>query len=269
MLLEDVERIVRRNLNIIRKNVEKVYYCTLPYNIHIGEIKIADVDGYHYLMTNTLTKIKVKSGNELTEVPFTTTQRQRLYKGDEQMPVINQRIRVECDGKTRTVGFINKLSYLHLPDFVTTQLLYFKVTVLAVMPGHILNFSGGDVGVYGHTGTVVTPYYVFTEEFDYHYDKADALAELIGVFDVYKRGLITKIDSRALGYFFYPYISLILYRDLQTTLYPAYVNVSLEEVVDALSDKAKIILREYRNDTLEKLKGLTDSLKGKLIIYKT
>ena len=269
MLLEEIERIVRRNLNIIRRQIEKVYICTLSYRTHIGEIKIADKGVYHYLMTNTLTKIMVPFNNELIPVVFTTSKKQCLYGGVKPKPVDNPPLEVECNGKRRTVGFINKLWYLHLPDFITTQLLSLKSTVLAIMPGHILNFSDGEVEVYGHTGTVVTPYYVFAEEFDYHYDRAEKLAELIGVFDVYKRGLINSINERALGFFFYPYISLILYRDLQTTLYPTYINVALEEVIDALGHKAEKILREYQTDTLEKLKRLGADLRGKLILYKT
>ncbi len=268
MLLEEIERIVRRNLNIIRRQIEKVYICTLSYRTHIGEIKIADEGVYHYLMTNTLTKIMVPFDNEFIPVVFTTTQKQYLYAGDKRKMVTNPPIEVECKGKRRTVGFINKLWYLHLPDFISTQLLSLKSTVLTVMPGHILNFNGDEVEVYGHTGTVVTPYYVFAEEFDYHYERAEKLAELIGVFDVYKRELITNINNRTLGFFFYPYISLILYRDLQSTLYPAYIDVVLKEVIDKLGHKAESILREYQNDTLEKLNRLSVSLRGKLILYK-
>jgi len=268
MLLEEIERIVRRNPNIIRRQIEKVYICTLSYHTHIGEIKIAEKGGYHYFMTNTLTKIMVPSNNEFIPMAFTTTRKQHLYGEIKRKLVINPPLEVECNGKRRTVGFINKLWYLHLPDFIATQLLSLKSTVLAVMPGHILNFNNGEVEVYGHTDTVVTPYYVFTEEFDYHYDRAEKLAELIGVFDVYKRGLINSINNRTLGFFFYPYISLILYRDLQSTLYPAYINVALKEVIDSLGHKAERVLSDYQTDTLEKLKRLSANLRGKLVLYK-
>jgi len=264
MLLGEVEKVVRSNLNVIRREVEKSYLCTLPVRVMLGGIDITPKDGYLYLSTDTLTKVVTDEGYK----PYTTTQFQNLYGGEEPLRVKNSPFKVNCRGKEYTIGFKNGLKYLHLPDFIMSQLLYINSPVLTIVRNHVLHFHKREVVVYTHKYTVLTPYYVFKDEFDYFFDDADKLAELIGVFDVYKRGLMDKVDNNTLKLFFYPYVSLILYRDLRTTLYPHQIDKVVNDVVKRLGDKGRSVIEGYKENTLKRLSWLADNLKGKVILFK-
>jgi len=267
MLLREVEKVLRSNLNVIRQNIEKVYLCTLPYFTTLGRITIERRGESVYLSTTTLTYITLYSVSEALAYPYTTTKNQTLYGAELPEEYKNPELKVTCEGQ-EVIGYINKLKYLHLPDFIATQLLRLGIDVLAVIPKHILHFHSKEVSVYGHSGKVKIPYYLFKEEFDYYYDRADKLAELIGVFDVYKRHLLREINDSALWYFFYPYVSLILYRDLQTTLYPAFVNDVISDVINELGSEAKKVLVGYQMDTEKKLERLITELNGKMVVFK-
>jgi hypothetical protein len=268
MLLEKVEKIVSRNLNIIRREIEKEFIAEYDYTANIGQITINDVDGYLYLATSTLTYLQL--GDD--DVPYTTFEYQNLYNGKKSIPIRNKAIRLN----NIIIGYENNLNYLHLPDFLTTQLLNKGVGVKAITKNVIINFEDGNAKVYKHHGDVFTPYYVFNESFEYNYETADSLAQLIGIFDAYKRGLLftseddelTKMnkESRALFYLFFPYVSLIVYRDLGTTLFPHHTFELVSKVSRLLRSEGKGIINNYKENTLDKLESLTESLSGKSIL---
>jgi len=57
LLIEKVEQIVSRNLNVIRREVEKEYLVEFSYNPKIGYIWIKHDDEYVYLSTSTQTQL--------------------------------------------------------------------------------------------------------------------------------------------------------------------------------------------------------------------
>jgi hypothetical protein len=159
------------------------------------------------------------------------------------------------------LGFENIINYLHLPDYVMSQVLYQSGKVVVVEPKHILELENNKLTVFEHKVSITSPYYIFETPFDY-YENANILAEIIGAFDVYKRGFIkhgsiTKIDE-ALKYFLYPYVSLILYKRTRTTLYPSLINPIVSEVIDKVKDDALKVLEKYTHSTLSLLEKVID-----------
>jgi len=264
MLLEKVEKVVSRNLNIIKRELEKEFMTEYNYTTNIGQITINNVDEYIYLATTTLTYLQI--GDD--DVPYTTFAYQKLYNFDENIPIRNKEIKIN----NAIIGYENVINYLHLPDFLTTQLLNKGFRVKAITKNIIINFEDGNAKLFRHRGDVFTPYYVFDEPFEYNYKIADSLAQVIGVFDAYKRGLLTSEDvrkckeSRALFYLFFPYVSLIVYRDLGTTLFPHHTVELVSKVSKLLRGEGIGIINYYKKETLSKLERLAQSLSGKSIL---
>jgi hypothetical protein len=236
MLLKKVERNIRTRLNVIIKHAEKVKLCDKPYDIIIGEIGLSEDN---FLTTDTEILISGK--------PFTTFYGHKVYgrkRVEEPNTESNPPFYLECGGFKVKIGYINTHDYLHLPDFLTAQLLYFNGGVTAVSSKTILVFSDEGVDVYEHTSSVTTPYYLYNVKFDYTAN-ADLLAKVVGIVDVYKRGLLTKSDPSKYIYFLYPFVSLALYKRLRTTLYPSYISMIVKEVLDKVRGDVEVIVNEY------------------------
>jgi len=260
-LLEQVEQIVSRNLNVIMRESKKKYVGNYDYKASLGGIWVTSKNGYFFLSTSTQTYLDIDG--EL--LPYTTFESAKLYDRTEKGKLIrNEELKI--DGVV--LGYLNKIQYLHLPDFLTTQLLLEGIEVKAVTKQVILDFYDDKAKVYLHYNDVFNPYYVFSESFEYNYDYADRLAELIGVFDAYKRGLFPSNDkvSKSLYYLFFPYVSLILYRDLRTTLFPFHIYNLVTKVSQQLSDKGKSVLESYMKDTTTELQELANTLNKKSIL---
>jgi len=269
MLLNKVEQIVSKNLNVIRREVNKVPIGNYSYSTNLGGIWVSEEDDYFYLSTSTLTYIEI--GDK--DYPYTTFEKQTLYdNGEESPPIKNDPITVNGV----TIGYSNVLGYLHLPDFLMTQLLIKGIDVKAVTKEVIVLFKEGVATVYKHYSDVVTPYYVFESDFNYNYEYADTLAQVIGVFDVYKRGLLNteglseeekkRREKRALYYLFFPYVSLIVYKYLRSTLFPLHTYQLVTKVSQILTKDGKDVIGFYTDDTLTKLQGLADTLRQKIIL---
>jgi hypothetical protein len=142
-----------------------------------------------------------------------------------------------------------------------SQVLYQGGKVTVIEPGNILELEDLKLTVFRHKVSITSPYYIFNTSFDY-YENANTLAEIIGAFDVYKRGFIkhrsiTKVDE-ALKYFLYPYVSLILYKRTRTTLYPSLIQPIVSEIIDKVKDEALKVLEKYTHDTLSVLQRVID-----------
>jgi len=259
MLLDKVESIISHNLNIIRHEVEKIPLKQYNYITNIGEISIIDEDKYMYLSTTTQTYLETLSGKLL---PYTTFKSQDLYGGKE--PLTKKNKEIKFSGVI--IGYQNMINYLHLPDFIMTQALKKGIGVKAIMEDVVVEFRNGIADVSLHNNTIFTPYYVFDKEFDYDYETADELAKLIGVFDAYKRNYLFTDQTKALYYLFFPYVSLILYRELMTTLFPLHTKRLVSDVSRKLSKDGIEVLNSFIEKTSSKLKGITKSLKGKTIL---
>jgi len=244
MLLKKVERAVRTKLNVIVRDAEKEFLCTIPYKVEIGGVEFKN---RLYLITDTKLIIDNK--------PFTTFYGHRLYNiiTDTKQ---NPSYYLKCNDETVRIGYVNFNNYLHLPDYLTAQLLYlFKSGVTAVSSQSILVFGEKGVDVFRNYTSVSSPYYLYTEDFEYTYS-TELLAKIIGLTDVYKRGLFTKSDVKKYIYFLYPYVSLVLYKRLKTTLYPSYISMVVSEVYTKLKSDVEEVLNEYQKDTAEKIEDV-------------
>ena len=264
MFLKEVEDALDLDVNVITKKVEKHKLCELNYDTYLGGLIIENrkelVDTkkgekeitYHYLYTET--------GVYFDENDYTTTKFVKLYNNLNPkltIPIRNDPLIVECDGKKIRIGYINIIYYLHLPDYIMTEILRGGGKVTAVRSGQIIEFKKGNVVVYKHSESIPSPYYFFESKFSY-YENADILAEIIGAFDVYKRGYIkdkTLIDEdKALKYFLYPYVSMILYKQTHTTLYPSLIDSIVSIVEDRVKETALEKLKKYLSSPLEEIK---------------
>jgi len=252
MLLQKVESALDLDVNVITRKVEKDRLCELKYNVSILPIELAErkelVDNkekpYHFL--------KSRSGVYINDELFTTTSSIKLY-GKPVLTIRNDELKVKCGSNDVMIGYINIIDYLHLPDYIMAQVLHDGGKVVVVEPKHILELENSNLVVYRHKVSITSPYYIFETPFDY-YENANTLAEIIGAFDVYKRGfikkgIITKVDE-ALKYFLYPYVSLILYKRTRTTLYPSLIQPLVYEVIDKVKGDAMKVLEKYTHNTL-------------------
>ena len=248
MLLKDVESVVSTKLNTIIREAEKEYLCTLRYEPVIGSVYF---DDDLYLTTNTELIIKGQ--------PYTTFKGHRLYKNEEEFES-NPCFNVECNKETIKIGYVNKDEYLHLPDFLTTQLLYvYRGGVKAVVDNIVLVFTPNGAKVFKLNTKVPNPYYVYVTPFDYN-ENADLLAKIIGLTDVYKRKLLNKEDKVKYFYFLFPYVSLVLYKRLRTTLYPPYVSTIVNDVYNLLEKRVKDEVGSYFSMNYEGLAGAIQEL---------
>jgi hypothetical protein len=260
MLLNKVESALDLDVNVITRKIEKDKLCELDYKvlispIHLGERKEL-VDNkekvYHYLLSHT--------GVYIDRYLFTTTSSIKLY-GNPVLTKDNPGLWVRCESKKVKIGYKNIINYLHLPDYVMAQVLHCGGKVTVVEPGHILELEDFKITIFEHKVSITSPYYIFNSSFDY-YENANILAEIIGAFDVYKRGLIKHGSiintDEALKYFLYPYVSLILYKKTKTTLYPSLIRPIVSEIIDKVKDDALKVLEKYTNNTLSILQRVID-----------
>ena len=257
MLLDDVENALDLDVNVITREIKKTKLCELNYSINIGKIGINYYKNHPYLFSKTSIFVNRK--------PFTTSSKHVLY-GTQPLLVKNSPLKIKCNGKETKIGFINQFFYLHLPDFVATQLLKIGGNVIAVESKHILDFFKNDLIISSHDYEIASPYYLLNYEFEYN-KKANDLAEIIGVFDVYKRGLINQISQDSLKYFLYPYVSLVIYKVTHTTLYPSIIKTLVNHVLNKVRSKAIEVLEEYSEDTIDKLYNKIDKFGSSLILY--
>jgi len=255
MLLEKIERIANQSLNAIFREVEKRELCKLDYDIITEEVmdtenrKTIQITYFDhnapFLVSNSYITVN--------GMAYTTFESQTIYKDFRMFETIDNppfNVR-KCNVQ---IGFINKYKYLHLPDFLATQTLTKGIPLTAVTPDVILKFGDNVVTVYSYNGKVYTPYYLFGNEFEYN-ENAELLAKIIGVFDAYKRGLLNKIGNKTLWYFFYPYVSLVLYKNLRSTLYPSFMRALVYDVINTLHSEGEEILNGYRFNTIDKLEN--------------
>jgi hypothetical protein len=261
--LDKVEEVLDLDLNIIEKNVHKTLVGEEPYGLEIGDISIKQewidnlkVKDYYYLQSKTYISIR--------SIPYTTFSKQYLYHDKHRVEVTNCPIVFDKEKRNRgiTLGYINDTHYLHLPDFIATNAINNGIDTLVVKKGVILEFNHDKVMIYSHTSPVNTPYYLFTEYFPYT-DNADLLARIIGVFDVWKRGELNSItpgySRSAKRHFMFPFISLIVYRNTRSTLYPSFINTITDTVIDSLDHEIVKILNEYNAQTLTKLNEMINT----------
>ena len=248
MLLEKVESALDLDVNVITRKVEKHLLCEVKYEpkilpLHLSSKEIDKIT-YHYLSTST--GIHVNGGQ------FTTISKVTLY-GKENKVMNNPKLYVTCDSKKYDIGFVNDLHYLHLPDYVLAEVLNSGGEAFVVKHKHILELGNNSMLVYTHKEEIPSPYYVFKTPFDY-YENANMLAEIIGAFDVWKRGYIKngKIEdvNKALFYFLYPYVSLVIYKRTQTTLYPALIKPLVSTILDKVRRSALEVLEKYTEKPL-------------------
>jgi hypothetical protein len=245
MLLSKVERVIRTNLNVLIRETEKEFLCDIPYTIQIDGI---DLEENNYLVTDT--------GVFINDKMYTTFSYHKLYTKISGEEVNNLPLIIMCGNKKRIIGYNNMHSYLHLPDMLTAHFLYvFKKDVVAVDSKNIIYFNDGKASIYKHNVKVSTPYYVFKRSFNYTKD-ADLLAKIIGITDVYKRNLFNTSGNGKYFYFLYPYVSLVLYKKLRTTLYPSHVSLIVSDVIELLKPHVDDELKEFKTNTLENLKAL-------------
>jgi hypothetical protein len=267
MLLKEVEDALDLDVNVITRKVEKNELCRLHYNLILSSLGIGSYKGlvetkkgeievdYHYLFT--------KSGVYFGEDNYTTTYSIKLYnpsssipKKDRVITINNDKLYVECGGKEIPIGYININNYLHLPDYIMVQVLRGGGKVSAVRSGQIIEFENGNAILYKHSVSIPSPYYLFENKFTY-YENADILAEIIGAFDVYKRGLIKNgafIDEdKALKYFLYPYVSMVLYKQTHTTLYPSLIDPIVGTVMDRVKESVLKKLDRYLSNPLNEI----------------
>jgi len=237
MLLKKVEKLVRSELNVIIRNAKKAYLCDADYEVEIGSVSLSP---YNFLTTDT--GVLINSEN------YTTFYGHRVYKrteGGESEVITNPPFYLECNGQRFMIGYVNTHNYLHLPDYVTSQLLYlYGGNVTAVTKFVMLIFDEDKVHVYKHSSEVSSPYYLYNVDFSYN-SNAELLAKIIGLVDVYKRGYLGSKSDLKYVYFLYPYVSLALYRWLRTTLYPAKVNDVVLDVYGKLKRDVDEVLKDY------------------------
>jgi len=218
MLLDKVEAVLTSKLNAIVKETEKECLCVLPYEVEIGDVYLSKLS---YLTTDTLVYVDGE--------PYTTFSGYRPHSGGKGFISYNE-FSVECGKSGVVIGYVNDNNYLHLPDFLTAQLLYvFKGGVKAVMDDIVLLFTPENVKVFKMKTYVPHSYYVYVLSFNYN-ENADLLARIIGLTDVYKRGQMKDFCY----YFIYPYVSLVLYKRLKSTLYPPNINSLVKNVCQTL-----------------------------------
>jgi hypothetical protein len=251
-----VEKVVRTNLNVLIRDAQKEFLCDTKYTIQIDGI---DLEENNYLVTDT--------GIFIDDKMYTTFSYHKLYtsltgglNGEE---VNNLRLTVMCGNRKRQIGYENIHNYLHLPDVLTTHFLYvFKKDVTAVNSKNIIYFDNGKALIYRHNLKVSTPYYVYKHTFNYTND-AELLAKIVGITDVYKRGLFNRPGNSKYFYFLYPYVSLVLYKRLRTTLYPSYVSLIVSDVIEILKSHVYEELKEFETNTLQNLKALINDYNSK------
>jgi len=250
MLLKKVERSIRTRLSTIVKRIQKLELCDLPYKVDVGKIGLKED---RYLVTGYEVVINGK--------PFTTFAGHRVYNpytGKEERYLKNALFKVPCKGVEVVIGFVNVHNYLHLPDYLTAQLLkQSHGGVTAVSPKVVLSFGDGTVKVFEHTVDVSIPYYLYNFSFTYT-PLADLLAKIIGLVDDYKRGLFAKSTVDKYIYFLYPYVSLALYRRLRTTLYPSFMSTLVSEVYEAVKADVEKELSPFVNTTDEERLNLIE-----------
>ena len=245
MLLNKVDRVVRTNLNVLIRETEKGFLCDIPYTIQINGI---DLEKDNYLVTDT--------GVFINDKMYTTFSLHKLYTRLNGEEVNNLPLTIMCENKNRQIGYVNMYNYLHLPDVLTAHFLYlFKKDVVAVDYKNIIYFNNGKASIYRHNTKVGSPYYVYKQKFNYTED-ADLLAKIVGITDVYKRNLFNRPGNGKYFYFLYPYVSLVLYKRLRTTLYPSYVSLIVSDVIELLKPYVDDELKEFETNTLQKLREL-------------
>ena len=245
MLLSKVERVIRTNLNVLIRETEKEFLCDIPYTIQIDGI---DLEENNYLVTDT--------GVFINDKMYTTFSYHKLYTKISGEEVNNLPLRITCGNENRVIGYENTHKYLHLPDVLTTHFLsLFDNGVIAVDSKNIIYFNDGKASIYRHNLKISTPYYVYRHTFSYTED-ADLLAKIIGITDVYKRKLFNTSGNGKYFYFLYPYVSLVLYKRLRTTLYPSHVSLIVSDVIELLKPHVDDELKEFKTNTLENLKAL-------------
>jgi hypothetical protein len=245
MLLSKVDRAIRTNLKVLIKDAEKEFLCNANYKIKIDRI---DLKENNYLVTNT--------GIYIDDKMYTTFSYHKLYATINGEEVNNSPFKIKCGNKERQIGYENIHNYLHLPDVLTANLLYlFNKGVTTVGSKNIIYFDDGKALIYKHNLKVSTPYYVYRQHFNYTED-ADLLAKIVGITDVYKRNWFNRPGNGKYFYFLYPYVSLVLYKRLRTTLYPSYVSLIVSDVIELLKPHVDEELKEFETNTLHKLKAL-------------
>ncbi|MCG2868984.1 MAG: hypothetical protein L7H07_02855 [Candidatus Nanopusillus sp.] len=258
MLLNKVDRVVRTNLNVLIRETEKEFLCDKPYEIEIDGI---DLEENNYLVTDT--------GVYIDDKMYTTFSYHKLYTKISGEEVNNLPLKIMCGNKKRVIGYENIHKYLHLPDVLTTHLLsLFDNGVIAVDSKNIIYFNNGKASIYRHNAKVSTPYYLYKHSFNYT-DDADLLAKIVGVTDVYKRNLFNRPGNGKYFYFLYPYVSLVLYKRLRTTLYPSYVSLIVSDAIELLKPHVDEELREFESNTLQNLKTLINDYNSKKRIIVT
>jgi hypothetical protein len=252
MLLNKVDRVVRTNLNVLIRETEKEFLCDIPYTIQIDGI---DLEENNYLVTDT--------GVFINDKMYTTFSYHKLYTKISGEEVNNLPLKIMCGNKKRVIGYENIHKYLHLPDILTTHLLsLFDNGVIAVDSKNVIYFNNGKASIYKHNAKVSTPYYLYKHSFNYTGD-ADLLAKIVGITDVYKRNLFNRPGNGKYFYFLYPYVSLVLYKRLRTTLYPSHVSLIVSDVIELLKPHVDEELREFESNTLQNLKTLINDYNSK------
>jgi len=261
--LDKVEEVLDLDLDIIEKKIQKTPIGEEPYDVNIGGVSIKqewvddlEVKDYYYLQSKTYILLR--------GIPYTTFSKQYLYHDKYYIEKPNCPILFDKQkGKKGVVlGYFNRLFYLHLPDFLATNVINNGIDTLVVKKGVILKFDHDKVTFYSHNTNVSTPYYLFTEDFTYT-KNTDLLARIIGVFDTWKRGELNptslKFSRSAKRHFMFPYISLIVYKNTRSTLYPSIINTVSDTVIDSLNYEIVEILNEYKSHTLSKLNEMINT----------
>ena len=262
MLLELVEDALDLDVNVITRKIEKEKLCELNYTIEPGGLSIEPtkqlVNTKNGQKEVTLHYLFSKFGVYFGEDLFTTSSKVKLYHNSTSIPINNNPLMVECAGEEEQIGYINILSYLHLPDYIMAQVLKGGGKVNAVRSKQVIEFKDGKAIVYNHSLSIPSPYYYFENKFTY-YENADVLAEIIGAFDVYKRRLIKNgtitNEEKAIKYFLYPFVSMVLYKSTRTTLYPALIDPIITEVIDNVKDKVLEKLKNYLDNPLKAIEN--------------
>jgi len=253
MLLDKIEEVLALDPDVLEKKLPKQHVCTTSFTTRIGEIETINDNGYYFLKTNTAILLNGK--------PYTTFSKQKLYnnkangKTEPKTKTSNNTpFTITCIDKEVQISYINTNGYLHLPDFLATYAVSQGIPTISVQPHTVLKFYHDThhndniklVDVYTHNVVVSPPYYLFKKKF-YYTEQADLLSKIIGIFDSFKRGYLKppmneKKYKSALIYFLYPYVSLVFYKNTQTTAYPSFITSSINLVIESLHDEIKAIL---------------------------
>jgi len=248
MLLNQVEKHLALDIEVLEKKIQKTPVCESSYIAQRGIITPIDDNNFYYLKSTTSIMIN--------GYPFTTFTKQYLYNGTTRKKVPNSSFTVDCSDKEVEVNYENVIHYLHLPDFIATYVIHKRIQTLAVQPYTILNFYDGVVKVYNHKVKVATPYYLFDGTFKYT-PQADLLAKIIGLFDAFKRGELSKINASSIKHFIYPFVSLIVYKKLHTTIYPSFINSSINLLLNDIGGEVNELLKGYQYGKSEEKKRET------------